>query len=416
MTAEARSSSKDRPRALFINRFYYPDHSATSQILTDVTAGLTALGWPVTVISSRMGYEDPSARYPAKDAFNGVSIVRVATSRFGRSNLVGRAIDYVSFYVTSFFAVLSEARRGDVVIVKTDPPLLSVPLGLAAKLKGARTVNWLQDIFPETAAALGLKVAASPVGRIAAALRNRSLVRADRTVVIGPGMKAKALAFGAPEGRLREIQNFCDDTAIQPVAPADNPLRAAWGFTPSDFVVGYSGNLGRAHDLSTLLAAADVLNPDPRFRFLFVGGGHLRSLLETEARARGLTNIVTRPYQPREQLALSLSVPDVHWVSLLPELEGLILPSKLYGIAAAGRPLLMIGDPEGDIGAWVRRHAFGAAFKIGDVDALVRTLINLQENPDLAAAVGQHARHFLDTTARREDIIRQWSELLAEFA
>ena len=118
MTAEARSSSKDRPRALFINRFYYPDHSATSQILTDVTAGLTALGWPVTVISSRMGYEDPSARYPAKDAFNGVSIVRVATSRFGRSNLVGRAIDYVSFYVTSFFAVLSEARRGDVVIVK----------------------------------------------------------------------------------------------------------------------------------------------------------------------------------------------------------------------------------------------------------------------------------------------------------
>jgi len=370
----------------------------------------------VTVISSRMGYEDPSARYPARDTHGGVRIVRVATSRFGRANLIGRAVDYASFYLTSFFAVIAEARRGDVVIIKTDPPLLSVPLGLAAKLKGARTVNWLQDIFPETAAALGLKVAASSLGRLTAALRNRSLVRADRTVVIGPRMKAKALAFGAPAGRLREIQNFCDDEAIQPVAPADNPLRAAWGFTPSDFVVGYSGNLGRAHDLTTLLAAADVLNPDPNFKFLFVGGGHLRSLLETEARARGLTNIVTRPYQPREQLALSLSVPDVHWVSLLPELEGLILPSKLYGIAAAGRPLLMIGDPEGDIGAWVRRHAFGAAFKIGDTDALVRTLNNLRETPDMAAAMGQQARLFLDTTARREVIIRQWSDLLAEFA
>ena len=244
------------PSVIFVNRFYHPDHSATAQMLTDVATGLAARGWDVQVITSRMGYEDPSARYPGQETHAGVDIRRVKTTRFGRAFLPGRLIDYLSFYVTGFLSLLSHARRGSVVVIKTDPPLLSVVLGPAARLRGARVVNWLQDIFPETAAELGVSAARSPLGRVLKFFRNLSVRSADMNIVIGPAMARRVAAMGVKPDRIRILENFCDDEAIFPVPPEANPLRAHWGLTPDTFVVGYSGNLGRAHDLETFLGAA----------------------------------------------------------------------------------------------------------------------------------------------------------------
>jgi colanic acid biosynthesis glycosyl transferase WcaI len=401
-----------RPRLICVNRFYYPDHSATAQMLTDVAAGLAAKGWDVTVITSRLSYDDPGLTYPARSQQDGVRIIRVATTRFGRAGLLGRAADYASFYLSSFFALMRHARGGAVVVIKTDPPLLSVPLGLAARLKGAKRVNWLQDIFPEAAAELGLGLARGPVGSVARVLRNLSLKRADHTVVIGPRMAKRVAEMGVLRARITEIQNFCDEASIVPVEPADNPLRPAWGIAPNDFVVGYSGNLGRAHDLSTFLGAAERLRDETSIRFLFIGGGHLRRELEREASARGLTSILTKPYQPREDLARSLSVPDVHWLSLRPELEGLILPSKFYGIAAAGRPMIMVGDTQGDISQWATTHQFGYAVPVGAPEAFVKAVLQLRLDKVRTQNMGRNARTFLERHARRADLIERWSETL----
>ncbi len=410
MTDESAGTKK--PRVIFANRFYYPDHSATSQMLTDVAQGLAAKGWDVTVLTSRLSYDDPAISYPARDQHEGVRVVRVATTRFGRANLAGRALDYLSFYITSFLSLLAQARRGDIVVIKTDPPLLSVPLGLAARFKGAKHVNWLQDIFPETAAELGLKIARGPAGKIAGYIRDLSLRRAELNVVIGPRMAIRVAGFGVPASRIYEIQNFCDDEAIRPIDPADNPLRASWGFTRDDFVVGYSGNLGRAHDLSTFLDAAERLREQKDIKFLFVGGGHLRTLLDEEARKRNLTSIVTRPYQPRSHLAQSLSAPDVHWVSLLPSLEGLILPSKLYGIAAAGRPLIMVGDPDGDISRWSVYGEFGFSVQVGASDSFESAVLALRNDRARTRKMGLNARAFLEHHARRESVYGLWDMVL----
>ena len=208
------------------------------------------------------------------------------------------------------------------------------------------------------------------------------------------------------------IPNFCDDTAIRPLAAADNPLRAQWGFGPEDFVIGYSGNLGRAHDLATMLDAAEALRDTPQVKFLFVGGGHLRAQLEAEAARRALTSITTRPYQAREQLRLSLCVPDAHWASLRPPLEGLILPSKLYGIAAAGRPLLMVGDPDGDIGRIIRAYGFGAVVPPGAAGPLVATIKSWWSAPDEVRIMGQRARAYLGAHASRARALGLWREMI----
>ena len=141
-------------RVVFVNRYYWPDHSATAQMLTDLATGLAARGWAVTVIASRLRY-DGGAPLPPREQRDGVAIHRVATTRFGRGALLGRAIDYASFYLTASLAAWRLLGRGDIVVAKTDPPLLQIPLGLVARLRGARQVNWMQDVYPELAAALG---------------------------------------------------------------------------------------------------------------------------------------------------------------------------------------------------------------------------------------------------------------------
>ena len=166
-------------RVVFVNRYFHPDHSATSQMASDLAFHLASRGWEVVAITSRQRYDDPRARLPKRETANGVRIVRVWSTRFGRAGLVGRAIDYLTFYSSAFFAMRRE--RDAIVVAMTDPPLLSVVAALASR----RVVNWVQDLFPEVAEALGIRAAA------ARRLRDWSLRRAQANVVLGDLMAAR---------------------------------------------------------------------------------------------------------------------------------------------------------------------------------------------------------------------------------
>ncbi len=259
-------------RLIFINRFFAPDHSATSQILSDLAFDLAGVGREVHVITSRQIYDDPKAALPERETINGVDVHRVASTGFGRTALIGRAIDYVSFYRSVRRCLDELVRPGDIVIAKTDPPLMSVVAKPVARRNGARLVNWLQDIYPETAVELGVPFMRGPVAASLAALRNVTLREAAATVVVGDLMARKVEALGAPAERTHVIPNWCNDEEILFVVPADNPLRHEWDLD-NKFVLGYSGNLGRAHEFETVLAAAERLRREPRMAFLMIGGG-----------------------------------------------------------------------------------------------------------------------------------------------
>ena len=155
-SAAGRPAIEPAMTLIFVNRYFYPDHSATSQVLTDIAFGLAAKGYRVRVVTSRQRYSDRSAQLPPRERVRGVEVHRVWTTRFGRSGLPGRAVDYLAFHLASAWTLWRLARAGDVIIAKTDPPMLSVTAAPVARLRGAKLVNWLQDIFPEVAQALGL--------------------------------------------------------------------------------------------------------------------------------------------------------------------------------------------------------------------------------------------------------------------
>lgn len=403
----ARPGHERGPRLVAVNRFYWPDQSATSQLLTDLAEHLAARGGEVAIVTSRQSYEDPMARLPARQTQAGVAIHRVWTSRFGRHWLPGRAVDYLSFYLAALIMLLRLVRPGDTILAKTDPPLISVGAWVVARLRRATLVTWCQDLFPEVAAVLGLRWAEGPVGRALAALRDRSLRAARLNVVLCRPMADRLLAAGVPAQHIAIVDNWADGRLVRPVAPEDNPLRRAWGLEGRR-VIGYSGNLGRAHDLPAVQACITALGAaDPAIVFLFIGGGAGMTALARWVAARKLANVQFRPYQPRERLALSLSVPDLHLVSLAPACEGLIMPSKIYGILAAGRPILALGDPQGAMAELVRAHDLGLVWAPGRERAVGELLARAGQ-----AEYRRHIRAVFERRFERVHALRHWERLL----
>jgi colanic acid biosynthesis glycosyl transferase WcaI len=400
-------------RIIFLNRFFYPDHSATSQILSDLAFHLTAAGQNVHVITSQQIYDDPAARLPSSEIIRDLHIHRVSTTKFGRSNLAGRSLDYLSFYWSTWRCVVSLAERGDILVAKTDPPLLSVLAAYAAKRRSTHLVNWLQDLYPEIAVELGVPFVKGPVGRAIVFLRNRSLRLADANVVLSKSMAARVHKCGVAEDHIHIIPNWTNDEEIVPLTHAENPLRRQWELKDK-FVVGYSGNLGRAHEYETLLGAADQLRDDLRIVFVFIGGGRRFDDLAHHVKERGLDRTFRFfPYQDREQLKYSLSVPDVHWISLKHSLEGLIFPSKFYGIAAAGRPVIAVTAQDSELARLVRQYECGFVIEPGDAARLVSTILLLAKDAPTRNQMGIRARAMLNANFTRQQAFTSWRRLLA---
>jgi colanic acid biosynthesis glycosyl transferase WcaI len=411
------TSSRRSKRLIFINRYFYPDHSATSQILGDLAFALAGGGTDVAVITSRQRYDDAKAQLPAREEAGGVDIHRVWSAQFGRDNLALRVLDYATFYFAAAWTLLRLCRSGDIVIAKTDPPLISVIAAAVAFVRRARLVNWLQDIFPETAAVLG--VGGRPARLIfwpLRMLRNLSLRGATSNVTIGERMADWVRGKGVASSRITIIHNWAASALIRPVPATENPLRREWGLD-GRFVVGYSGNLGRAHELDTILDAMSELARQETANglqplFLFIGGGAKHSVLRREVEKRGLTNFQTRPYQPASLLAESLSVADVHLISLRPELEGLIVPSKLYGVLAAGRPAVFIGDQDGEVARALHAARCGFSVSAGDGRLLARHIATLASDPAACAAIGERARAEFSARYDKDIAVRKWAALI----
>jgi glycosyltransferase involved in cell wall biosynthesis len=401
------------PRLIFLNRFFFPDHSATSQILGDLAFHLAEARWEVHVVASRQLYDDPGAQLPKEETIRGVRVHRIAGTRFGRKGLAGRALDYLSYFVSSYLQVLKLARAGDIVIAKTDPPLLSIIATLAARQKRALLVNWLQDLYPEVATQLGVPHLEGPIVRILRRLRDWSLSSAAANVVVGKNMAAKVAACGAPVSTIEVIPNWCADDAIVPVPPDENPLRRAWDLQ-SRFVVGYSGNLGRAHEFETILAAAEHLRDDSRIVFLFIGGGHSFDELRRRVEELKLQRMFRfLPYQARADLKYSLGVPDVHLLSLRPEVEGLIVPSKFYGIAAAGRPIVAVIARDGEFAGSIEKWTCGLVIEPGRGEDLSRAISELSVDHERCATMGRRAREMLEAEFTRRRAFDRWDSVLA---
>lgn len=389
-------------RVVFLNRFYWPDEPATGQLLTDLAEALATRGHDVTVITSRPARQG----VPALETHHGVHIERVHGTRAANRRLRGKARDFATFYFAALWRLFSLARRGTTVVAMTDPPLLGIGAWLIARLRGARVVHWAQDIYPE----LAIELAGQRWLSATRPLRNASWLHADHVVTLGEDMAEAMNDAGVAPSRLTLLPNWGPHGVSMPDPAAVARLRLTWGLE-GKFVVAYSGNLGRVHDLEPVLAAAELLRDERGIVFIFIGDGAQRATLEADATRRGLAQVRFLAAQPRDRLAAALGVGDVHLVTLRPGCERYVFPSKLYGIAAVGRPVLFVGPPRCEIARLVTERGLGQAVSRDDPAGLAAAIRALSADAPGRSAMGAAGLKF----AQEHSPLRaaqRWEEVL----
>lgn len=298
---------------------------------------------------------------------------------------VGRVLSYLSFYASAFARGLT-LRKPDVVVSMTTPPLISLLGNCIQILRGSRHYIWEQDVYPDIAVDLAHIRKGSLLHRITGALADWSRKRADGIIVLGECMRDRLISRGVAPEKIFVAEHWANSASITPLPrPGD----------PEELVLLYSGNLGLAHDLGTILGVMRRLREDVRFRFLFVGTGGRRQALTEYVAANGITSVEMRPFVARDKLSEGLAAGDIGLVTQQESACGSVVPSKVYGILAAERPLLFIGPASATPARIIRRHGCGWHFECGDVEGVTQLLQKLANNRHLVTEAGQRARQAL---------------------
>jgi glycosyltransferase involved in cell wall biosynthesis len=395
-------------KVLLLNQYFHPDLAPTAQLASDLAVALAERGHQVRAIASARPYAGDGWRALAEE-HRGVRIARVPATALGRSSRAARLIDYASFLAGAGPA-LAAGPRPDVVVALSTPPLVAA-LGLAAKrLFGARLVYWVMDVYPEVAIALGAIREGSAAARASRALARALYQGADAIVALDDAMRARLIAAGAPADRVAVIDNWAPDS-IRPMKRNEHSFRNSLGLGDR-FTVAYSGNMGLGHDFATIGAAMAELGDE--VHWLFIGDGPRRAELERRARESGAPHVTFLDYLPPDQLALGLTAADVHLITLEPALAGLLAPSKLYGVLAAGRPIAWVGPDDGRVPELIRDHGIGISVRNGDGHGLASGIRTLRNERSFRNAIELQSRQLHDTRFARAGALRRHVDLLEQ--
>jgi colanic acid biosynthesis glycosyl transferase WcaI len=380
----------------FFNRSFHPDTAATGQLLTELCESLVEEhGYRVSVVAGvplipACGHNMARARgLVSRQEHRGVSIFRARGTRWPKRRFIGRATNYITYFLSACYAGL-RLERPDIVVALTDPPIIGLAAYLAARRFRVPFVMSYRDIFPEVARLLE-DFHSEVVERILHVVNCFLVKHADRNIALGDTMRRRLIdGKGAPPATTVVIPDWTDCTAIVP-GPKRNAFSEKHGLVDK-FVVMHSGNIGLSQCLETVVEAAELLRGVPDIAFAFVGDGVKKLALQERVERRGLANVRFLPYQPKGELTQSFATADVFIVSLKAGLSGYIVPSKLYGILAAGRPYIAAVDEDSEAVTIAEKYECGLVATPGKPDELADRISKLYHDRALAQRLGANAR------------------------
>ncbi len=392
-------------KLLFVNRSFWPDTEATGFLLGELTEDLS-IHHRISVICGPAN-TSPSRRWPLlrRESYGAVEIVRTSGARLSKTNLLLRLL-YLCFYLV--LACIAACREpADVIITETDPPLLGVLGATIKRLKGCLFIYYCQDVYPDIAEATnGLR--SRPLLALLRWCNEFAFRHADAVVVLGEDMAERLRRKGVPAHRIVVIPNWIDCARVTPRPPS-----ASWqAGEPGSFVVMYAGNLGWAQDLETVLRAARLMRDDRRVKFVLVGDGARKASLESEARMLGLGNVEFIDRLSPDSMSEVLAGGNLHLIPLAAGAAGCLVPSKVYGILAAGRPYVAMMEREAEVAGMATEFEVGFVVAPGDAAGLARTISEGMEDPLLLEEMGHRARILAEEAYDRRLVTRRFAEFL----
>ncbi|MBW4522135.1 MAG: glycosyltransferase family 4 protein [Scytolyngbya sp. HA4215-MV1] len=398
-------------RLLIVTQFYPPDYAATGQLIEELAVQLGKMGVRVRVFAGQPGYAFNRDSAPGFERSGRLQVVRSRASQIWPHRIRGRAINGFLFCIRAGLHLLKRARENDVLLLTTEPPYLTILGYLAHLFFRIPYVCLLYDLYPDVVVELNVLKKHhwlvrfwdwlnGRIWRNAQAIVVLSSTMKDRIVTKCPGIASKTIV----------IHSWANPDIIKPIDKTSNWFAQQFDLEDK-FTVLYSGNMGRCHDIDTILAAAEALQDEP-IQFLFIGGGAKRRISAEKALSLGLSNCRFLPYQKKGDLPYSLTAGDLSLVSISPGMEGLVAPSKLYGILATGRPVAVICEPHSYLRQLICEAKCGEAFDNGDDRGLAQFIYRLAHNALLAKALGNAGRRYLQSHFTPEITASQYLKVL----
>ena len=414
VTEQVENGSTDgsRKHLLFINQHYYPDVAATGQYLTDLCEYLTNRGHEVTVLCSQGHYLSGRQDVEADEMRNGVHILRVPATSFGRASHYKRLIDYASFLLLTLWYSLFRITRPDTVVCLTTPPLLGLVGYLIRTFRKSDYMIWSMDLHPEAEKALGMLPPSRIFKKFLFRLGKFIYQKSDHVISLGPEMTRQVKNYPVEALRVSEIPIWADKEEIRYFAENDCVPDKIPRFPKNRFIVNYSGNVGLVHDLEALQDVMMALKNDPEIFFLFTGGGPQVGKLKKFVRTHQIRNVDFQDYVEREDLSCALARADLHWFSLKLSCSGIAVPSKSVGYMASGIPQLFLGDITADNAQTIRRAGCGYVVHPQKTEEAVAVIREMKDNADLRSEMGRHGRHYFENHLEKQLLCDRWHQLL----
>lgn len=394
-------SAPRKPRAvLVVSQVFIPDPASVGQHMADVALELARRGtasgkYNVRVYASARGFENPAIGYPRRETIGGLDIRRFPFASFGKKSILLRVLGTAVFMIQAFIAALFTPRLAG-IFFSTSPPLIGLPMSVAALIRGVPVAYWAMDLNPDQLLALGKIQTSSLTYRLLETVNRFILRRSALIIALDRFMADRLGARNIPRSKMLIMPPWPHEDKIQNESgESENPFRARHSLG-GKFVIMYSGNHSPSNPLTTLLDAVVELRDDPQLKFLFVGGGGGKKEVEDYIAKYNLTNSLSLPYQPIADLKHSLSAADIHVVSLGEKMVGIIHPCKIYGAMAVGRPILFLGPKPSHISDLLDAHDIGIHISHGDVAGAVSAIRRFREMPaEQLKSMGQTAQTVL---------------------
>lgn len=378
-------------RVLVVTDHFHPDLSSGGRLWTELSAALVERGETVDVLTSFSSYNTDIVG-KARDVYRGISIRRLVSTRFRRSNLVGRLVNELSFCIVAFLRALTSPKP-DVILSLSSPPFLPPFITLVSKMRRVPFVYVTYDVFPDIAVKMGLLRPGTPIAWLWERILRLALRNATRIVVIGRCMRGVVEAkIGRAQTPIDTIHNWSDSRLFFPLPRDENPFFDEHPKLREKTIVQYSGNLGRFQDFETILAVAEELSAQDEIQFLIIGEGARRQWLTDEVESRRLANVTMLPFQPQAELNYSLNAADMALVTLERGAEGLGVPSKFYPILAVGKPVIAVMHPSAEVACTVRESGVGDVVQQGDVSGLAAIVRRLAADRATTERMGERSR------------------------
>lgn len=401
-----------KPSISIITQFYPPDYAATGQFVYDLAGALAEEGFDISVFTGMPGYAFKQTDVKRHEEDNGVFVRRTGSVNLMSKRIRNKVFGSILFLVRCVIKFRHKGLRGSHMVLTSAPPFLGLIGWFYNKIFGHTYSCIIYDIYPEVAVRMGVVAHDHWIVRFWEFVNLKVWERAESLIVLSEPMKQllvqknKYLA-----DKIHVIHSWADPKFIVPIPKSQNWFADQYGLTDR-FVILYSGNLGRCHDVQTILKCAQLLSNREDIQFVFIGNGVGAQVIKNAIASGELTNALQLPYQDKEVLPFSLTACDLSLVSMLPNVGDTIAPSKMYGILAAGRPVAAICPQDSYLREIIDEGDCGDCFDNGDAQGLADYICWLAENSSIQQRLGNNARRLLETKYTIDQAIPKYIEAL----